>query len=79
MAKSPSLESVASYMRARNYSKRTIQSHYYWIKCFILFCGKQRPERLGAAGLERFLTWLAVERDVSPGTRSLALNAIVFV
>ena len=79
MAKSPFLESVASFMRARNYSRRTIQSYCYWIKCFILFCGKQRPENLGASEVERFLTWLAVERDVSPGTQALALNSIVFL
>lgn len=77
MAKSPFLESVASFMWARNYSKRIIQSYCYWIKCFILFCGRQRPECLGATGVERFLTWLAVERDVSPGAQTLALNAIV--
>ena len=29
--------------------------------------------------IERFLTWLAVERNVSPATQSLALKAIVFL
>ena len=66
-------------MRARNYSKRTIQTYCYWIKGFIVFNDKRHPETLGAVEVERFLTWLAVERNVSPATQSLALNAIVFL
>ncbi|MEZ5492428.1 MAG: integron integrase [Gammaproteobacteria bacterium] len=79
MSNSPFLQSIADYMRARNYSKRTIQSYCYWIKYFIVFCHKQHPEKLGPADVERFLTWLAVKRDVAPGTQSLALNAIAFL
>jgi integron integrase len=79
MSKSPFLVSLAEYMRARNYSKRTIASYCYWIKHFILFCDKQHPRDLGEVDVERYLTWLAVNRDVSPGTQALALNAIVFV
>ena len=33
----------------------------------------------GASHVERYLSWLAVERGVSPGTQALALNALVFV
>ena len=79
MPKSPFLQAVADFMRARNYSRRTIASYCDWIKRFIVFCDKQHPETLGAADVERFLTWLAVKRDVAPGTQALALNAIVFL
>jgi len=79
MSKSPFLDSLESFMRVRNYSKRTIQAYLYWCKYFIVFCGKQHPKELGAADIERFLTYLAVERKVSPGTQALALNAIVFL
>jgi len=34
---------------------------------------------LGDADIERFLTYLAVERGVAAATQSIALNAIVFV
>jgi integron integrase len=66
-------------MLARNYSKRTVDSYCYWTKHFILFCGKQHPRELGAVEVERYLSWLAVERGVAPGTQALALNALVFV
>ena len=79
MAKSPFLESIASYMQVRNYSKRTIAAYLYWIKYFIVFCGKQHPRELGSVDIERFLTFLAVERHVSPSTQAVALNALVFL
>ncbi len=79
MPKSPFLDSLESFMRVRHYSKRTIQAYLYWCKYFILYCGKQHPRELGSADLERFLTYLSIERKVSPGTQSLALNAIVFM
>jgi len=79
MAKSPFLDSIASFMRVRNYSKRTIEAYLYWIKYFIVYCGKQHPSELGSVDIERFLTFLAVERHVSPGTQAVALNALVFL
>jgi len=79
VAKSPFLESIASFMQVRNYSKRTIQAYVYWIKYFIVYCGKQHPRDLSSAYIERFLTFLAVEWGVSPGAQAVALNALVFL
>ena len=79
MSKSPFLQPLSDFMCARHYSKRTIEPYSYWIKHFILFCGKQHPQYLGEEDVERFLTYLAVKRQVSPGTQALALNAIVFL
>jgi integron integrase len=79
MSKSPFLKSLREFMLVRSYSKRTIKSYLYWCKYFIVFAGKQHPKDLGAVDIERFLTFLAVERQVSPGTQALALNALVFM
>ena len=79
MSKSPFLNSISSFMRVRNYSKRTIDAYLYWIKYFIVFCGKQHPKELDSVDIERFLTYLAVDKNVSPGTQSVALNALVFL
>ncbi|GFZ81616.1 hypothetical protein GCM10011403_26210 [Pseudohongiella nitratireducens] len=69
MSKSPFLQSISDHMRTRGYSKRTIETYTYWIKHFILFCDKQHPDRLSETDVERFLTYLAVRRHVSPGTQ----------
>jgi len=51
----------------------------HWMKYFILFNNKQHPSELGDMDIERFLTFLAVERNVSASTQKIALNAIVFL
>ncbi len=66
-------------MMVRNYSKRTVESYIFWIKRYIQFNENKHPENLGSADVERFLTYLAVERTVSISTQSIALNAIVFL
>jgi hypothetical protein len=41
--------------------------------------GKRHPREMGAAAVERFLSWLAVERRVSAGTQNQALAALPFL
>lgn len=60
-------------MFACRYSKRTMSTYLYWIKYFILFNKKQHPRDLGDIDIERFLTFLAVEGNVSAATQALAL------
>ena len=50
-----------------------------WIKRFILFHNKTHPLKMGKVEVEAFLTWLAVNRKVSPSTQNQALQAILFL
>ncbi len=50
-----------------------------WIKRFILFHNKRHPSEMGTEEVSRFLTYLAVKRNVSPATQNQALNALVFL
>ena len=79
MPSSPFLRSISDYMRVRGYSLRTIKSYLYWIRYFILFNNKNHPGEIGARQVEAFLTYLAVDRHVSPSTQSAALNAVAFL
>lgn len=65
MTRSPFLKSVEDFMRVRRYSRRTIDSYLYWIKYFIVFNDKQHSSALGDDHIVRFLTYLAVERNVA--------------
>lgn len=76
---SPFLNSIREFMMVRRYSSRTIKSYLYWIKYFIVFNGKKHPRDLSPQAIERFLTFLAVERTVSASTQAIALNALVFL
>ncbi len=77
--KSPFLTSVEKQMWTRRYAKRTIETYLYWIKAFILFHKKQHPENLHNLDVEYFLSYLANERNVTPKTQAVALNALVFL
>ncbi|WP_432467307.1 integron integrase [Agarivorans sp. Z349TD_8] len=62
-----------------HYSIRTEQTYWHWIKRFLYFYHKQHPAKLGAADIERFLTHLAVDRQVAPATQNIAFNALMFL
>ena len=79
MPSSPFLDSIARYMSVRRYSKRTIEAYIYWIKYYIVFNDKRHPGEMAEPEVERFLTYLAVDRQVAVATQSVALNALAFL
>ena len=79
MSNSPFLQSLAEHMVVRRYSPRTIRAYRYWIKGFIVFNQKQHPAKMGREEVVAFLTFLSVERHVSPATQTLALNALAYL
>lgn len=79
MRQSPFLEKVRHILRSRHYSIQTEKSYLTWIKRFIVFNHKRHPKDMGEQEVTRFLTHLAVEREVTSSTQNLALCAIVFM
>ncbi|MCG8519047.1 MAG: integron integrase [Pseudomonadales bacterium] len=73
------LEQVRHAIRLKHYSLSTEKSYLYWIRFFIRFHQLRHPRDLGDQDIQRFLTFLAVERNVAAGTQNQALNAIVFL
>ncbi|MEJ2330963.1 MAG: site-specific integrase, partial [Gammaproteobacteria bacterium] len=58
---------------------RTEQSYVDWCHRFLRFCGDTPMTEIGAADVQRFLSHLAVERNLAASTQSVALNAVVFL
>jgi integron integrase len=77
--KSPFLREIREHLRARQYSKRTEDTYIYWIRQYIRFHKLKHPDDLGDADIVAFLGYLAVKRQVSPATQSIALNALVYL
>jgi len=73
------LEKVRFILRANRYSKKTEEAYLKWIKEYVIFNGKKHPKELDKKDLERFLTSLAVNRQVSASTQNQALNAILYL
>ncbi len=75
----PILEDLARTIRAMQYSIRTEQSYVDWCHRFLLFCGSKPVDAPGVPDVQRFLSYLAVERSVSAKTQSLAYKAVAFL
>ncbi|WP_133406546.1 integron integrase [Parashewanella tropica] len=79
MPRSPFLTHVSEFMVTRHFAKRTVEAYLQWIKTFILFHNKQHPSKLGEKEVERFLSYLANQKNVAPATQKQALNALNFL
>ncbi len=73
------LDQVRGKIRLKHYSIRTEQAYVDWIKRFVLHFGKRHPRDLGAAEVEQFLTYLAVEGKVAASTKNQAKSALLFL
>jgi len=80
MIPSPKLfDQVRQVLRVRHYSYETEKSYIHWLKRFIAFHQMKPPREMGAAEVEEFLTYLAVELKVAPSTQNQALSALIFL
>lgn len=73
------MHQVSEVMRLKHLSRRTEETYSYWIKQFILYHHKRHPMSMGATEVRDYLSYLAVERDVTASTQNLALNSIMFL
>ncbi|TWC38691.1 integron integrase [Pseudomonas sp. SJZ079] len=73
------LDQLREQIRVRHYSIRTEAVYLKWVRQFIRFHGLRHPAEMGAAEVERFLSDLAVRRNVSASTQNQALAALLFL
>lgn len=73
------LEQVRRKIRYRQYSHRTEKTYVHWIKRFVIFSGKRHPAEMGAPEVEKFLSFLANEKNVAASTQNQALSALLFL
>ena len=66
-------------MRTAHLALRTEQAYLQWMRRYLVFHNRKHPRELGAAGVEQFLTHLAVHRKVSAATQNQALQALLFL
>ena len=81
---SPLLQAVREAARVRHLALSTERAYVGWIRRYCLFHrngrGRPRhPESMGEPEVAAFLTYLAVDRNVSASTRGQALSALRFL
>ena len=73
------LDQLRRHMRDGGYAWKTEKTYIHWIVRFIRFHGKQHPTALSARHVEQYLSHLANERQFSPATQRIALNALIYL
>lgn len=66
-------------MRLRRMSYHTEDSYIFYIRSYVAFHGRRRPENMGAAEVRDYLTHLAVDKQVAASTQNVAFNALLFL
>lgn len=72
------MDQVRETLRFYHYAYNTEKSYVSWILKYIRFSGKRHPKDMGKLEVERFLSHLAVNRNVAAATQNQAFNAIIF-
>jgi integron integrase len=65
-------------IRTRHYSPSTLKTYRTWARRFQTFTKSKAPNTLTVEDVKAFLSYLAVERDVSASTQNQAFNALLF-
>src|SRR4029453_8344868 len=73
------LDRVRAAVRARHFSRRTEKVYVAGIPRFILFHDKRHPADMGAPEVSKFLSALAMERNVAASTQNQALSGLLFL
>lgn len=70
---------VREALRTHHYAYRTERTYLHWIRHYVRFIQPIHPRDAGVDGVKRFLTHLAVDRQVSATTQNQALAALLFL
>jgi integron integrase len=73
------LEVMRRRLRLRHYSLRTERAYLGWVRRFLVANGRRHPREMGGEEVSAFLSGLAVEGKVAPGTQNQALSALLFL
>lgn len=72
-------EVVRDALRTRHYAYRTEKTYLHWVKQYVRFLKPTHPREAGMDGVKRFLTYLAVDQQVSATTQNQARAALKFL
>ena len=72
------IQQMRRELRVRGKALETERAYVGWVERFIRHCGSEDLQQFGEPEIKTFLTDLAVEGDVSPGTQKQAKCACCF-
>ncbi len=66
-------------IRSKQLAYKTEKTYCYWVLSFIRYHSKRHPKEMGAAEVDDYLSFLAVQQNLSVNSQKTALNALVFM
>jgi integron integrase len=75
----PVYNDLVSEIKLRHYSPKTLKSYRSWIRHFQNYTKSKDSQLLSTSDVKGFLTFLAVERNVSASSQNQAFNALLFL
>jgi integron integrase len=79
MSKPKLMQLLRNAIRAKHYALSTEKTYCTWVRSYIFYHGLKHPKDLDEDDIGSFLSYLAVEKKVSPKTQNQALCAILFL
>ncbi len=73
------IEKLAGEIKARHYSRKTLQAYAGWSRKFQIYLKHKSPGDLSSDDVKKYLTYLATTRKVSASTQNQAFNALLFL
>ena len=71
------VDQIKEVMRYHHYSYRTEKTYIKWIVEFIRFNGTKHPKDMGKDEIEKYLSHLAINRNVAKSTQNQAFWVLV--
>jgi site-specific recombinase XerD len=68
---------LAHDIRLRHDSPKTLKAYRQWVRHFHTLTRSKDPAALSSTDVREFLTWLAVQRQVSASTQNQAFTALL--
>lgn len=72
-------DTVREALRTKHYAYKTEKTYLHWIRKYAYWLLPMHPREAGVDGIKRFVTWLAVDQQVSAQTQNQALAALQFL
>ncbi len=73
------MDQFRTFIRLDGKTYATENTYVHWVKHFIRFHKRRHPREMGVQDVEAYLSYLALQCNVSPSTQKTALNAVAFM
>ncbi len=73
------LAGLKDAITVRHYSPKTLKTYSAWARKFRIFLESKNPVDIDVGDVKDFLTWLAVDQNVSASSQNQAFNGLLFL